>query len=72
MAVARDELVSYTNRLLDISAFKDYCPNGLQVEGRGEVRKLISGVTASRRLIEAAIDRRADALLVHQDRKSVV
>ncbi|HEX2237020.1 MAG TPA: Nif3-like dinuclear metal center hexameric protein [Gammaproteobacteria bacterium] len=65
MAVARDELVSYTNRLLDISTFKDYCPNGLQVEGRGEVRKLISGVTASRRLIEAAIDRRADALLVH-------
>lgn len=65
IVVALPELVSYTNSLLDIGAFKDYCPNGLQVEGRSEVELLISGVTASRRLIEAAMQRRADALLVH-------
>ncbi|MBA2491741.1 MAG: Nif3-like dinuclear metal center hexameric protein [Gammaproteobacteria bacterium] len=59
------ELVSYTDRLLDIEAFRDYCPNGLQVEGGGEVERLVSGVTASRRLIEAAIERGAQALLVH-------
>lgn len=59
------ELVSYTNNLLNIAAFSDYCPNGLQVEGRPKVERLISGVTASRKLIDAAIDRGADALLVH-------
>jgi dinuclear metal center YbgI/SA1388 family protein len=63
--VPLNELVSFTNQLLDIGAFKDYCPNGLQVEGRPEVQRLVSGVTASRRLIEAACDRKADALLVH-------
>lgn len=63
--VVLNELVSYTNDLLNIGAFNDYCPNGLQVEGRWEVQRLISGVTASRRLIEAACDRKADALLVH-------
>lgn len=63
--VALNELVSYTNNLLNIGAFKDYCPNGLQVEGRPQVERLISGVTACRRLIDAAIDRRADVLLVH-------
>ncbi|MGH8504020.1 MAG: Nif3-like dinuclear metal center hexameric protein [Gammaproteobacteria bacterium] len=59
------ELVSYTNRLLDIDAFNDYCPNGLQVEGRAEIERLVSGVTANRRLIEAATERGANALLVH-------
>jgi dinuclear metal center YbgI/SA1388 family protein len=63
--VALNKLVSYTDNLLDISDFGDYCPNGLQVEGRPEVQRLISGVTASRRLIEVAIARQADALLVH-------
>lgn len=59
------ELVSYTNQLLDIGAFKDYCPNGLQVEGSAQIERLVSGVTASRRLIEVAADRGANALLVH-------
>jgi dinuclear metal center YbgI/SA1388 family protein len=51
--------------LLQTSSFKDYGPNGLQVEGRDEVLRLVSGVTASRALIDAAIGAEADALLVH-------
>lgn len=58
-------IVEYCNDLLRIHEFSDYCPNGLQVEGRPEVTKLISGVTACQDLIEAAIEHRADALLVH-------
>lgn len=59
------ELVSYTNELLHIDNFKDYAPNGLQVEGKPEVTKLVSGVTASEALIDAAIEQGADAILVH-------
>jgi dinuclear metal center YbgI/SA1388 family protein len=51
--------------ILQPQRFKDYCPNGLQVEGKAEVRKLISGVTASLAFLEAAIDAKADALVVH-------
>ena len=51
--------------LLTPKQFKDYCPNGLQVEGRGEIGLLITGVTASLALIEAAIAAQADAVLVH-------
>jgi len=63
--VARRELLQYTNNLLEIDRFKDYAPNGLQVEGRAEVRSIVSGVTASLELIEAAIDVGADTLFVH-------
>ena len=59
------ELVAYTNDLLEIDRFQDYCPNGLQVEGKPQIQRLISGVTASQALIDAAIDRQADAILVH-------
>ncbi len=58
-------LVDYCDELLDARQFRDYCPNGLQVEGRAEIRHIVSGVTASRALIEAAGEHRADALLVH-------
>lgn len=51
--------------LLQPEKFRDYGPNGLQVEGDRPVRLLVSGVTASRALIEAAIDANADAILVH-------
>ncbi len=51
--------------LLQPEKFRDYGPNGLQVEGDREVRLLVSGVTASRALIEAAIEANADAILVH-------
>jgi len=40
----RDSVVSYINRTLDIAAFEDYCPNGLQVAGRQEIRHIVSGV----------------------------
>lgn len=59
------EIARHADELLDIGRFPDYCPNGLQVEGGRSVHRLVSGVTASRAFIEAAIDRGADALLVH-------
>lgn len=58
-------IVEYANELLKINLFKDYCPNGLQVEGRGQVKKMVSGVTACQALIDAAILEGADLLLVH-------
>ena len=61
----QQELLRAFDSLLQPEAFKDYGPNGLQVEGKGEVARLVSGVTASRALIEAAIAARADAILVH-------
>lgn len=60
-----NELEASLNQLLDISRFHDYCPNGLQVEGRNEVFTIVSGVTASVRLLQAAIAAQADAILVH-------
>jgi dinuclear metal center YbgI/SA1388 family protein len=59
------DLVAYCDRRLDAAAFEDYCPNGLQVEAGTQVRRLVSGVTASQALIEAAVAAGADALLVH-------
>lgn len=61
----REELESYLNGMLVPERFRDYCPNGLQVEGRAEIRRIVCGVTASQALIEAAIVRNADAILVH-------
>jgi dinuclear metal center YbgI/SA1388 family protein len=61
----RDTLLSLCNDLLQPQLFKDYCPNGLQVEGRTEVKKIVSGVTASLAFIQAAIEQGADTLLVH-------
>jgi len=58
-------IVSYLDRFLNVSHFHDYAPNGLQVEGGSEINKIVTGVTASLALIEAAIDEGADALLVH-------
>jgi dinuclear metal center YbgI/SA1388 family protein len=63
--VARDELQSHLAQLLAVERFRDYGPNGLQVEGRAEVHRLITGVTASLALIEAAVHAGADAILVH-------
>ena len=61
----RDELVGYLDNLLETARFKDYCPNGLQVEGRSEIGRVVAGVTASQALIDVAIERGADTLLVH-------
>jgi dinuclear metal center YbgI/SA1388 family protein len=64
-SVERNALESYLASALDISRFRDYCPNGVQVEGRSRIETLVSGVTASLDLIEAARDAGADAILVH-------
>jgi dinuclear metal center YbgI/SA1388 family protein len=61
----RSAIESAMNSLLEVGRFRDYGPNGLQVEGRAEVRRLVCGVTASRALIEAALADGADAILVH-------
>jgi len=61
----RQAMVQHLHLLLGVDRFKDYGPNGLQVEGRGEIRHLVSGVTASLALIDAAIAAKADAILVH-------
>lgn len=61
----RDQLLQAWNELLQPERFRDYGPNGLQVEGRQDIRKVVSGVTASRALIEAAIASQADAIFVH-------
>jgi dinuclear metal center YbgI/SA1388 family protein len=59
------KLANKLDQLLDIHHFKDYCPNGLQIEGVQEVKKIITGVTASQALIDIAIEQHADAILVH-------
>ncbi|MEY4363008.1 MAG: hypothetical protein RLZZ24_360 [Pseudomonadota bacterium] len=65
MTVRRQQLLDACQGLLQPERFKDYGPNGLQVEGRDEVRHLVSGVTASLALIDAAIAAKADAIFVH-------
>ena len=61
----RGQLLQAFNTLLQPERFRDYGPNGLQVEGSARVTNIVSGVTASRALIEAAIAVRADAIFVH-------
>ena len=61
----REELVNYLDELLQPAKFRDYCPNGLQVEGRTEVAHVVAGVTASQALLDAAVARGADTVLVH-------
>jgi dinuclear metal center YbgI/SA1388 family protein len=61
----RHDLLQAFDALLQPDAFKDYGPNGLQVEGKPQIKKIVSGVTASRALIEAAIEAQADAIFVH-------
>ena len=65
MPVSRRELQATLDGILQPARFRDYCPNGLQVEGREQIGLLISGVTACQALIDAAADAGADALLVH-------
>jgi dinuclear metal center YbgI/SA1388 family protein len=60
-----NELRDYIGSLLAVSRFRDYCPNGVQIEGRAEVRRIATGVTASQAVLEAATAWGADALIVH-------
>ncbi|MEX3583688.1 MAG: Nif3-like dinuclear metal center hexameric protein [Burkholderia sp.] len=61
----RIELELYLNNTLDIARFKDYCPNGLQVEGCRRIERIATGVTASLAFLERAVEWGADAVLVH-------
>ena len=63
--IERQALADSLDSLLQPERFKDYCPNGLQVEGCTHVRKVVSGVTASLAFLQAAVDAQADAVLVH-------
>lgn len=60
-----NELTHYTQQLLQVERFNDYCPNGLQVEGKRDIRKIVTGVTACMALLEAAQQASADLILVH-------
>jgi dinuclear metal center YbgI/SA1388 family protein len=60
-----DKLINYLDNLLNVSNYKDYAPNGLQVSGIAEINKIVTGVSASQALIEQAIAVDADAILVH-------
>lgn len=61
----RDALVTYLDEYLDAANGKDYCPNGLQVEGRPEIEKLITAVSSCEELFVLAKEKKADAILVH-------
>lgn len=63
--IQRDHLVQFLNNELQAGRIKDYCPNGLQVEGKNQICRIVTGVTASQALLDAAIDYNADAIVVH-------
>lgn len=65
MTVSRGELLATLDQLLKPELYRDYAPNGLQVEGRETIERLICGVTASQALLDAAVAENADAVLVH-------
>ena len=64
-SLTRDTLLRYLDETLEGQVGRDYCPNGLQVEGRATIRRLVTGVSACQELFERAIEQRADAILVH-------
>lgn len=61
----RAQFEQYLNELLKPEQIKDFCPNGLQIQGTNEINKVITGVTATQALIERAIEEKADAIVVH-------
>lgn len=65
MAISLTDMLGALDALLKPTEYRDYCPNGLQIEGRSQINKIVTGVTASQALIEAAIEQEADAILVH-------
>ena len=64
-SVTRDTLTRTLDELLKPEGFKDYCPNGLQVEGRNQITSIVCGVTANQALLDLAVAEQADAILVH-------
>jgi dinuclear metal center YbgI/SA1388 family protein len=65
LSMQRARLLGYLDELLEAARFRDYCPNGLQVEGRADIGRIVCGVSASQALLDAAIARNADAIIVH-------
>ena len=65
MSCTRDDLRVYLDTLLVPEKYRDYCPNGLQIEGKEVIHRLVTGVTACQALIDQAIEVGADAILVH-------
>ncbi|MCF2946967.1 Nif3-like dinuclear metal center hexameric protein [Paraglaciecola aquimarina] len=65
MSVTRTELLCFFEKLLSPNKIKDYCPNGLQVEGKQTISKVITGVSATQALIDHAVCVNADAIFVH-------
>lgn len=65
ISAKRDDLLQAMNGWLQPERFSDYCPNGLQVEGRADVKKVVTGVTACQALLDAALTAGADMVLVH-------
>ena len=63
--VKLNDLIDYTQQFMQVDRHKDYCPNGLQVEGRAEVGKIVTGVSASLAFLQQAAERGADLVLVH-------
>ena len=65
MSTTLTELLQYTRECLQPDQFRDYCPNGLQIEGRASIARLASGVTASQMVLDEAVAWGADSILVH-------
>ncbi len=65
MTVTLQRLIEQLDLWMQPEQVSDYCPNGLQVEGRSEIKRIVSGVTASQALLDAAVAADADAVLVH-------
>lgn len=65
MSAKRNDIIEYLDEYLKVKDFKDYCHNGLQIEGKENISKIVSGVTISMKLIEEAVQRKADMIIVH-------
>ena len=63
--ISVNELISFCDNILQPQEFRDYCPNGLQVDADTPISKIITGVTANQALIDQAIAQKAQAILVH-------
>nr|WP_315468110.1 Nif3-like dinuclear metal center hexameric protein [uncultured Undibacterium sp.] len=64
-SVERKALAQFLDKELQVARFRDYCPNGLQVEGRNQIKRIVSGVTACQALLDEAVKLEADAIVVH-------
>ncbi len=63
--IDRDQIINHLAQYLNVDSFTDVCRNGIQVEGRSDIKKIVTGVSASERLFELAIDAGADMIIVH-------